>query len=141
MIESNNSQPTNPKSDSSYSTQQQSQSSSGADSGKIKSKQNKDDDVFSDSDAEEEGNSKHIESNSTTAKTAGSLHTNSKPHQINEHPEADDHSANKSVTSSSSSGLYNPVPNDSLAVNDIKAIAADASVFSFGDEEEDYESD
>ncbi|VVB05118.1 unnamed protein product [Arabis nemorensis] len=141
MIESDNSQPTNPNFDSSYATQQQSQSSSGADSGKIKSKQNKDDDVFSDSDAEEEGNSKHIESNSTNAKTAGSLHTTSKPHQINEHPKTDDHSANKSVTSSSSLGLYNPVPNDSLAVNDIKAIAADASVFSFGDEEEDYESD
>lgn len=141
MIESDNSQPTKLKSDSSYSTQQQPHSSSGADSSKIKSKQNKDDDVFSDSDAEEEGNSKPIESNSTTAKTAGSLHTTSKPHQINEPPKTDDHSANRSFTSSSSSGLYNPVPNDSLAVSDIKAIAADASVFSFGDEEEDYESD
>ncbi|ESQ45509.1 hypothetical protein EUTSA_v10010193mg [Eutrema salsugineum] len=142
MIESDNSQPTKPKSDSSYSAEQQPQSSSGADSGKTgKFKQNKDDDVFSDSDGEEEGNSKHIESNSTTEKTVGSMHTTSKPHQINEPQKTDDNSANRSVTSSSSSGLYNPVPNESLAVSNIKAIAADASVFSFGDEEEDYESD
>ncbi|CAF2018497.1 hypothetical protein Bca4012_079564 [Brassica carinata] len=122
------------------STQQRPQSSSGADSGKIKSKQSRDDDVFSDSDGEEEGNSKHTESNSTIEKTAGSVHQTSRDHQINEPPKTDDHSANKS---SSSSGLYNnnPVQDDSLAVSNIKAIAADASVFSFGDEEEDYESD
>ncbi|CAH2064534.1 unnamed protein product [Thlaspi arvense] len=130
------------KSGSSYSTEQRPQSSSGTDSGKIKSKQNRDDDVFSDSDGEEEeGNSKHIESNSTTEKTVGSMHTTSKPHQVNEPPKADDHSANRSVTSSSSSGVYNQVPSESLAVSNIKAIAADASVFSFGDEEDDYESD
>ncbi|KAG7633881.1 Tensin phosphatase C2 domain [Arabidopsis suecica] len=137
MIEPDNSQPTKSKSDS---TQQQSQSSSSADSSKLKSNE-KDDDVFSDSDGEEEGNSKPIKSYSTNEKTASSMHTTSKPHQINEPPKRDDPSANRSVTSSSSSGHYNPVPNDSLAVSDIKAIAADASVFSFGDEEEDYESD
>ncbi|CAH8385260.1 unnamed protein product [Eruca vesicaria subsp. sativa] len=124
MIESDNS------------TQQQPQSSSGADSGKTKSKQNRDDDVFSDSDGEEEGNSKAGESSSTTKKTAGSMH------QMNEPPETDEQSASRSVTSSSSSGPYNnAVQDDSLAVSNIKAIAADASVFSFGDEEEDYESD
>ncbi|KAJ4900262.1 PTEN 3 [Raphanus sativus] len=124
------------------STQQQPQSSSGADSGKIKSKQNRDDDVFSDSDGEEEGNSKTVDSSSTNDKTAGSVHQTSRDHQINEPPRTDDHSADRSVTSSSSSGLYNnPVQDDSLAVSNIKAIAADASVFSFGDEEEDYESD
>jgi phosphatidylinositol-3,4,5-trisphosphate 3-phosphatase/dual-specificity protein phosphatase PTEN len=134
MIEPDNSQPTKSKSDS---TQQQSQSSSSADSSKLKSNE-KDDDVFSDSDGEEEGNS---QSYSTNEKTASSMHTTSKPHQINEPPKRDDPSANRSVTSSSSSGHYNPIPNNSLAVSDIKAIAADASVFSFGDEEEDYESD
>ncbi|KAL0738355.1 hypothetical protein Bca4012_014565 [Brassica carinata] len=125
------------------STQQQPQSSSGADSGIIKSKQNRDDDVFSDSDGDEEGNSKTVESSSTNDKTAGSIHQTGRDHQINEPPKTDDHSANRSVTSSSSSGLYNnnPVQDDSLAVSNIKAIAADASVFSFGDEEEDYESD
>lgn len=125
------------------STQQQPQSSSGADSGKIKSKQSRDDDVFSDSDGEEEGNSKAVESSSTKDKTAGSMHQTSRDHQITEPPKTDVNSANRSVTSSSSSGLYNnnPVQDDSLAVSNIKAIAADASVFSFGDEEEDYESD
>lgn len=137
MIEPDNSQPTKSKSDS---TQQQSQSSSTADSSKLKSNE-KDDDVFSDSDGEEEGNSKPIESYSTTEKTSDSMHATSKPHQINEPTKRDDPSANRNVTSSLSSGHYNPVPNDSLAVSDIKAIAADASVFSFGDEEEDYESD
>ncbi|XP_010515377.1 PREDICTED: phosphatidylinositol 3,4,5-trisphosphate 3-phosphatase and protein-tyrosine-phosphatase PTEN2B-like [Camelina sativa] len=138
MIESDNSQPTKSRSDS---TQQQSQSSSSADSSQLKSSQNKDDDVFSDSDGEDNGNSKPIETNSTTEKTSGSMHTTSKPHQINELPKTDDPSANRSITSSSSSDLHNPLPNHSLAVSDIKAIAADASVFSFGDEEEDYESD
>lgn len=129
MIESDDSQPTKPKSDSSHSTVQQPQSSSGTDSGTIKSEQSRDDDdVFSDSDGE--GNSKGVESHST-----------SKIHQINESPKIDDHSADRSVTNSSSSGLSNEVLNDSLAVSDFKAIAADASVFSFGDEEEDYESD
>uniref|UniRef100_A0A1J3IGQ2 Phosphatidylinositol 3,4,5-trisphosphate 3-phosphatase and dual-specificity protein phosphatase PTEN n=1 Tax=Noccaea caerulescens TaxID=107243 RepID=A0A1J3IGQ2_NOCCA len=129
MIESENSQPTKPKSDSSHSTKQQPQSSASTDSGKIKSEQSRDDDdVFSDSDGE--GNSKGVEPNST-----------SKTRQINEPPKIDDHSANISVTSSSSSRLSNPVSSDSLAVSDFKAIAADASVFSFGDEEEDYESD
>ena len=125
------------------STQQQPQSSSGADSGKIKSKQSRDDDVFSDSDGEEEGNSKAVDSSSTKDKTAGSMHQTSRDHQITEPPKTDDNSANRSITSSSSSGLYNnnPVQDDSLAVSNIKAIAADASVFSFGDEEEDYESD
>ncbi|EOA23632.1 hypothetical protein CARUB_v10016830mg [Capsella rubella] len=140
MIESDNSQPTKSKSDS---TQKQSQSSSSAGSSKLKSNQNEDDDVFSDSDGEEDRHSKPIETNSKTEKTVDSMHTTSKPHQINEPPKIDVHdsSANRSLTSSSSSGLHNPVPNHSLAVSDIKAIAADASVFSFGDEEEDYESD
>ncbi|KAJ0248844.1 Phosphatidylinositol 3,4,5-trisphosphate 3-phosphatase and protein-tyrosine-phosphatase PTEN2B [Hirschfeldia incana] len=126
------------------STQQQPQGSSGADSGKIKSKQNRDDDVFSDSDGEEEVNSKAVESSSTNDKTAGSMHQASRDHQINVPPKTnDDQSANRSVTSPSSSSLYNnnPVQDDSIAVSNIKAIAADASVFSFGDEEEDYESD
>ncbi|KAF8088912.1 hypothetical protein N665_0527s0030 [Sinapis alba] len=123
------------------STQQQPRSSSGGDSGKIKSKQNRDDDVFSDSDGDEEGNSKAVESSSTNDKTAGSMQQTSRDNESP--PKTDDHSANRSVTSSSSSGLYNnPVQDDdSLAVSNIKAIAADASVFSFGDEEEDYESD
>ncbi|CAN8278558.1 unnamed protein product [Cochlearia groenlandica] len=137
MIESDGSQQTKPTCDSSYSTQQQPQSCSETGSSKIKSKQDKDDDVFSDSDGEkekEERNSKPLETNSTT----------SKPHEINEPPKTDDHSTNRSVTDSSSSSLYSSVPKDSLGVSDIKAIAADASVFSFGDEEEeeeDYESE
>ncbi|RRT40026.1 hypothetical protein B296_00044586 [Ensete ventricosum] len=106
------------------------------DSSSISSTSNKNkDDVFSDSDAEDTGSSRGKNANSSNDKTAGI-----------EQGSLDDGAAAAMVAKEApregSSGLMSEeaVVTNSAAVSEFKAIAADASVFSFGDEDE-YESE
>ncbi|KAK6287833.1 hypothetical protein POUND7_014012 [Theobroma cacao] len=114
------------------------------------------DDVFSDSDEEESGASRSRQTQAAGAGPAVSSHlTNPAAEQIGtsthgthqlsvKNQERALSNASKDV---SINGVGKPcsgleIPNlDSMGASDIKAIAADASVFSFGDEEEDYESE
>ncbi|XP_010268474.1 PREDICTED: phosphatidylinositol 3,4,5-trisphosphate 3-phosphatase and protein-tyrosine-phosphatase PTEN2A-like [Nelumbo nucifera] len=116
------------------------------------------DDVFSDSEGEESGSSKNREAQEVSgvgpaSTTAGGPQTGTTQEQVaalthgtekfslrSEGP-TQQPSANESNTDSDSrSGLSVDIPKDSTTSNDFKAIAADASVFSFGDDE-DYESE
>ncbi|XP_017974987.1 PREDICTED: phosphatidylinositol 3,4,5-trisphosphate 3-phosphatase and protein-tyrosine-phosphatase PTEN2A isoform X1 [Theobroma cacao] len=113
-------------------------------------------DVFSDSDGEESGASRSRQTQAAGAGPAVSSHlTNPAAEQIGtsthgthqlsvKNQERALSNASKDV---SINGVGKPcsgleIPNlDSMGASDIKVIAADASVFSFGDEEEDYESE
>ncbi|PON67196.1 Atypical dual specificity phosphatase, subfamily A [Trema orientale] len=117
--------------------------------------QNEDnDDVFSDSDGEEKGAAKsqaarttsgaeHVPASTTTSEQIGnlsretsrlSLGSEKRPH-VNVLQEATTDEARKTDS------CHEALPKiDSDGVNDIKSIAADASVFTFGDDE-DFESD
>lgn len=109
------------------------------------------DDVFSDSDSEETGSSKirQTQASSERGAAAPDSKSNTMSEQIgtvthgtdkislrsNEPSQIDSsHNPNYGMTTKSSSGL------DSVGGSDIKAMAADASVFTFGDDE-DYESE
>ncbi|CAL9159282.1 unnamed protein product [Musa hybrid cultivar] len=100
-----------------------------------KNKDNKDD-VFSDSDAEETRSPRGENTNSPNDKTAGI-----------EQASLEDGAAAAMVAKKAptevSSGLMSEeaVVANSAAVSEFKAIAADASVFSFGDDEDEYESE
>jgi phosphatidylinositol-3,4,5-trisphosphate 3-phosphatase/dual-specificity protein phosphatase PTEN len=114
------------------------------------------DDVFSDSEGEETGASRSRQAQATsgagsaatghassaTAEKIGSL-THRTDHLSFRSQEPAQTTASKEATTDGagkpSSGIETPNL-DSAAISDIKAIAADASVFSFGDEE-DFESD
>ncbi|KAK6923080.1 LOW QUALITY PROTEIN: hypothetical protein RJ641_011384 [Dillenia turbinata] len=99
--------------------------------------ENKDkDDVFSDSEGEENGPSKSRQNqaaspgSSTTAEQITSITRGTEQLTLrSKNP--------NTATEPKTDGIPNP---DSVGASDIKAIAADASVFSFGDDE-DYESD
>lgn len=166
MIDYDGTLPTKSKSDSSTKKSDGSSScvpdSSGgieANSSRSKATQNEDnDDVFSDSEGEETGDSKSQPPRaSSKAEPAGLDHASkATPQQI----ENLAHGTDQMTLSSSKnhlqiSGVQEPTvdeakkpaaighetPNlDSVGVNDIKSIAADASVFTFGDEE-DFESE
>ncbi|KAG6666184.1 phosphatidylinositol 3,4,5-trisphosphate 3-phosphatase and protein-tyrosine-phosphatase PTEN2A-like [Carya illinoinensis] len=115
------------------------------------------DDVFSDSEGEENGTSKSRQNHATSgARSAATGHvTNANAEEIGNMARRTDQLSLRSSeeptqstasTATDSDGTGKPgsglkTPNmDSAGASDIKAIAADASVFSFGDEE-DFESD
>lgn len=116
------------------------------------------DDVFTDSEGEENGTSKSRQTHATSgARSAATGHvSNASAKKISNMSRRTDQLSLRSgeeptqitastVTNSDGTGKpgssFKTTPNmDSAGASDIKAIAADASVFSFGDEE-DFESD
>lgn len=90
----------------------------------------KDDEVFSDTESEAKTDTAS-ETNSTSGKIAN-LTNDTKNLSL----------GNSSSTQiSPASGPKNDSPNPVAEVSDFKAMAADTSVFTFGDDDEDYESD
>ncbi|WCJ31264.1 Phosphatidylinositol 3 4 5-trisphosphate 3-phosphatase and protein-tyrosine-phosphatase PTEN2A [Euphorbia peplus] len=105
------------------------------------------DDVFSDSDGEESNASK---SRQTTAPGDGSVQSgdsSDKMRSLTHGTEQMSVNSREPSKEQTTSVIQKPTSGheisnmDSVGASNIKAIAADASVFSFGDEEEDYESD
>lgn len=112
-------------------------------------KQNNDkDDVFSDSDAEEGISSKNKRSQTTSSSTSGTVlsatsasGTDTKKDQVsNLAHETERMSLGSTDSAQPKTVVAAPVPVLSTSESEFKAMAADASVFTFGDEE-DYESD
>ncbi|KAL3626823.1 hypothetical protein CASFOL_029395 [Castilleja foliolosa] len=113
-------------------------------------KQNNEDDVFSDSEGEEEESYSISRAGPTSSAAAAASHSGS--HNEAEHVSVISHQTSQlsvGEESTNSKSNNNEVKNDgaekiskipNMDSADIKAIAADASVFSFGDDE-DYESD
>ncbi|XP_010558861.1 PREDICTED: phosphatidylinositol 3,4,5-trisphosphate 3-phosphatase and protein-tyrosine-phosphatase PTEN2B [Tarenaya hassleriana] len=130
MIELDGTQPTKPKSDTSPTEEQpQTQSSTqhASDSAKSKTSRDRDDDVFSDSDEEKP--------REPSEKAKGLMHESNEIKAKAPIIKSEEDSVKGGGEGSSS--LM-----DSSGASDIKSIAADASVFSFGDDDdEDFESD
>ncbi|KAF5738227.1 Phosphatidylinositol-3 4 5-trisphosphate 3-phosphatase [Tripterygium wilfordii] len=100
------------------------------------------DDVFSDSDGEQSGASKGRKPQAASEVIAGQPHhvPNARDGKLESLTHGTEQlSLGREASSKPASGLEIPSMG-SVGASDIKAIAADASVFSFGDEE-DYESD
>ena len=114
------------------------------------------DDIFSDSDGEESGSSRSRQTQAGTGVEPSASSHLSNPaaeqigtsghgtHQLsvkNQAPSSNNASKDASINGVGKPSCGLEIPSmDSMGASDIKAIAADASVFSFGDEE-DYESE
>lgn len=102
------------------------------------------DDVFSNSDGEESGSSRSRQSQAGAGiRPAVSSHLSNPEHGIhhllvkNQTPSSNNASKDTSINGIGKPSAALEIPSvDSLGASDIKAIAADASVFSFGDEED-----
>ncbi|KAH7566627.1 hypothetical protein JRO89_XS08G0204500 [Xanthoceras sorbifolium] len=116
-------------------------------SSQSKVSKSEDDDVFSDSDGEESGASKsqqaHIASEGDPAvhKQSNTVAGTEKLSLRSQEPTLNNVSKEPTVVGSENPASAQALPHlDSVAASDFKAIAADTSVFTFGDEE-DYESE
>ncbi|XP_065876189.1 phosphatidylinositol 3,4,5-trisphosphate 3-phosphatase and protein-tyrosine-phosphatase PTEN2A-like [Euphorbia lathyris] len=98
------------------------------------------DDVFSDSDSEETDASKSRQQTTTPSGDSSNITAGQLTHGT-EQMSLNNRQPSKEQTTQKPNSALEMRNVDSVGASNIKAIAADASVFSFGDEEEDYESD
>ncbi|XP_062003625.1 phosphatidylinositol 3,4,5-trisphosphate 3-phosphatase and protein-tyrosine-phosphatase PTEN2A-like [Rosa rugosa] len=140
MIDYNGTSPTIPKADSSNKkpdgSSNDASASSGGDAANLNQRKREDgDDVFSDSEGEESGDRKSrlAEANSRAELTAPDHSSNTTGKQMETSAQTVDSPQNGSSHKQTSDGA------GKSGAEDIRAIAADASVFSFGDEDFDSE--